>query len=153
MATINGIGTRLLNCTRPDENGICEAYWWITFLYLPIYPIKKVSFVREFSPEQTWEFREIERLNKSSKEILWTLLKFLCFYPVLIFWPMPFAVTEVYHGLGLPENLYNGLVFFAIAWLGVIVLVLASRYEKMGLPDNYRQIMKQQEEEIIDNQS
>lgn len=65
-------------------------------------------------------------------------------YPVIILWPMPFMVIELYQSLGFPENLHS--LFFAsvIIYMLIMVWILADRYEEQGLPKNYKQVLKDQ---------
>ena len=142
--TINGIGTRLLNCSRVMTDGTCEGYYWFTFIYAPIIPLKKIKFIRELTDKDMFEFREIEVLPKQTNEVLYTYFKGWVIYPILIFWPMPIAVTEVYHDiLHLPDNLYNYMIAFAIIYLIVMVWILADRYEVQGLPKDWKEQMKE----------
>ena len=138
--TINGIGTRLLNCTSVQSDRTCEGYYWFTFLYAPFIPLRKIKFIRELTDRDMFEFREIEELPKETGEILYTYFKGWVIYPLVIFWPIPIVVTEVYHGvLHLPDNLYNWAIAFAIIYLIVLVWVLADKYEAQGLPKDYKQ--------------
>lgn len=143
--TINGIGTRLLNCSPSVSEAFWEGYIWFTFLYAPVFPLRKVRFYWVLQ-DQNFEFQEIEKLPMNGREIVWSYIKGWILFPVLLFWPIPFLVTEVYHGmLHLPDGLYNWLFGFGIIYLIVVIWILADRYEAQGLPPDHREQLKARE--------
>lgn len=149
MAAINGIGTRLLGATKRDEKGECMAYWFFTFLWIPIAPVKKIRFER--TAQNDWHIVVLGKEPMVVSEVLLIYFRFLVIYPIVIFWPMPLAVTEVYNDLlKWPEDYYNYMIAFAIIWLVVVTWVLLARYNRMGLPKNINEILKRNEDDLVD---
>lgn len=137
----------MLGCNNVAADGTCEGYYWFTFLYAPIYPIRKIRFERRLTERDFFEFFELQNLKTDRMEVLNTYLKGWLLYPILIFWPIPLVVTEVYHGvLHGPEALYNWFIAFALIWIVVIVWRLADQYERQGLPPDYREQMRRLQE-------
>lgn len=54
MYTLNGIGTRLLGRYQPTQEGVYIATLWLTFLFLPIWPLR--AYLVLPAPDGGWRF-------------------------------------------------------------------------------------------------
>ena len=100
---------------------------------------------RQLTKSNVFEVETVEELKLSAADVLSVLLKGWILYPILLFWPAPFIVIEVWEYLGFPENLHTAAFVFAIVYLLVLCWILADRYEEQGLPEGYKKMLKQQE--------
>jgi hypothetical protein len=146
MATINGIGTRLVGCSKQQADQSFTAYWCVTFLYFPVWPIRKIHFKRTLQRDHQntmfWDFEDLGRMKMNGIELLRIYFRFVLIYPILIFWPFPFVVAEMYTYLNLPQEYYNWAIGFAIVWLAAIVWILSNKYDRTGLPDDWQEQME-----------
>ena len=148
--TINGIGTRFLGYSNLDEEGCYTAYQFFTFLFLPIFPIHKWRMKRALSDHREFNTTFLEKLPMKGVEIMGIYLRSLILYPALIFWPFPIAVREVYFALNLPRNYYDYFVGFAIVYFIVVIWILFNRYERQGLPKNYKTLLRENPDMLDD---
>jgi hypothetical protein len=132
MPTLNGIGTTLLSIKTQNEPGEKTATRWITFLYLPIAPIKRLRV--RLLPHQGsgFSYEEIGQEPLNWREIAQTYLYGWFLFPLLIFWPIPIAVIEVWTALGLPQNLHTPFFIFTILWMLTAVWKLSDWHEDRG---------------------
>ncbi|MFT4602761.1 MAG: hypothetical protein ACI857_002948 [Arenicella sp.] len=142
--TFNGIGFRYLNASELDVQGCYTSDKWFTFLYLPIIPLKRMKMKRAITKSNNSQLEYIEESKIDGLSIFKSFVWGWIIYPVIILWPMPFMVIELYQSLGFPENLHS--LFFAsvIIYMLIMVWILADRYEEQGLPKNYKQVLKDQ---------
>lgn len=140
--TLRGIGTRVLNCSISDSDGTCYGYKWFTFLYLPLFPLFKIRFIRKITSRHIFETVTLEKFPMTLREILRVYLKGWFVYPVLLFWPFIFLISEVYERLEVSFEYYKYLLIAAISYSVAIVWVLISRYELTGLPKDYKQRLR-----------
>jgi hypothetical protein len=158
MSTLNGIGIRFNRVSRPDNKGHVKATMWVTFLYLPIIPLWKAEVIRENSlPLREFKYRVIHKLPLDVKEILITYLYGWILIPILMFGPIVFIMPEVTESLGIPSPPSRNLIkgdplnwhdwFFIsfIIYLVITVLKLRNRDFKRGLPENYKDILKEKD--------
>lgn len=126
-----------------DEEGKCRAYLFFTFLYAPIFPISCVLFKRKITRSNIFQIEWEEKTAMKGADILLIYFKGWVFYPLLIFAPLLICIIEVYLWLGLPEA-YHGYFFaFAIIYLITIIWILSDRYDALGLPKNYKKILRE----------
>lgn len=147
MSTLNGIGTKFYGIRGPLEDGKCTATVWITFLYFPLIPLYRVEFIRQLTHPRQFIYTIIQKQKLRFSEIVKTLLTGWIAVPVMMFWPMPFAVREVGEKLGYTDHnaggaFYTFVIVFAITWLVVFVWKWKDRDERRGLPKNYKELIK-----------
>jgi hypothetical protein len=136
MSTLNGIGTTLLGIGSPNDRGERTATRWVTFLYAPIVPLNRytVRFLPYRGSGFHYEILAEEKL--AWNEIALTYLYGWLLFPLLIFWPMPIAVIEVWQWLKLPAGLHTPFIVFTIVWLLTAVWKLSDWHEKRGRPSD-----------------
>ncbi|HRH42282.1 MAG TPA: hypothetical protein PKY82_11705 [Pyrinomonadaceae bacterium] len=116
---INGIGLTFLSVSAPDENGISFATTWFTFVYLPIFPIrrKRVRFLPHKGSGFSYQFISDEKLDLSA--VLKTFLFGWILYPLMLVSPAIFAHKSIWQIFNLPESIHIGYIIFSVIWLVV----------------------------------
>ncbi len=67
--------------------------------------------------------------------------------PLLIFWPFPLMVKEVWQSLGLPQIFSIPFMVFAILWVIIAIWKLADWHENRGRPFNPKNLSRKATEE------
>ena len=136
MSTLNGIGTTLLGISPQNEQSEATATRWFTFFYLPIVPLKRYTV--RFLPHKGSGFSYYILANEplNWREVVLTYLYGWLLMPLLIFWPIPLVVREVWLAMGLPESLNLPFIFVAIVWVIIVIWKLADWHENRGRPFN-----------------
>ena len=131
---INGIGTTLLGISKPDGEGISTATKWFTFVFLPIFPIRRmrVRFLPHKGSGFSYQIISNERLVLA--ELLKTLLYCWVLIPLIGFAPLIFALKEIWTALGLPKSLQIPYIIAGVIWVGVIIWKTADRHEERCRP-------------------
>lgn len=131
---INGIGTTLLGISKPDEEGTSTATNWFTFLFLPLYPVRRmrVRFLPHKGSGYSYQIVSNEKLVLS--EMLKTLLYCWFLIPLFAFAPLIFAFKEVWTALGLPQSLQIAYIIVCVIWVGVVIWKTADRHEARCRP-------------------
>jgi len=150
MGTINGIGTKFYGIKGPNEKGTCTTTLWFTFLYLPIFPIARYEIIRHLTKPRDFVFNYVQKLKLNLKEILITYLLGWIVIPFLWFSPLFFGVKEVGMYLGYTNENAEGVLYFIIIFLAISYLIFFTIYlgikmDKKGLPKNYKELLKQQQ--------
>ena len=131
---INGIGVTLLGISPMDSQHRATATLWFTLVFLPVVPLRR--YYLQFLPPRGngFTYRILERRRFD----LWDLFKTYAFgwvvYPLIILWPFPIAVIEVWEALRLPMPLHIPYIVFTIAWVVVAVHRLRWLHYRRGEP-------------------
>lgn len=126
----NGCGVWFLGIQHTPEKGVVYATFWLTFLFLPVFPLQRAKL--RFSDAQRYTALEKTPLNPG--EILQTYLYGWLLFPLLILGP-------TFVGLALSINEVAGMVgplmlFASLAWMIFVVWQLAGW-------DQYRRLVPQ----------
>ena len=92
---INGIGSAYLGFGPRDADDRRTATLWFTFFYLPVKPLRR--HVLRLHPRRS-SGQAVEPLDETPldrSEIRRTRLYGFLLFPLLILWPVPFAVAAV----------------------------------------------------------
>lgn len=131
---INGIGTTLLGISKPDDQGTSTATVWFTFVFLPIFPIRRlrVRFLEHQGSGFTYQVISYEKLVLS--ELLKTLLFGWLLIPLFAVAPLILSVKEVWTGLGFPGSLQIPYIILCVIWVGVVIWKTADRHDARCRP-------------------
>lgn len=145
--SINGTGTKFYGISLPDAEGKSTATLWVTFLFLPLVPLKRVTIKRQLTDPRRFVYTEVARENFSTKEILMTYLFGWIITPLAWFGPLVLCIREVASAIGIPTEgdstpLWTGMIVFAILWLIVFTWKWKDWLDKQGLPSDYKQLLK-----------
>ncbi len=133
MSTFNGIGVALLGVRRMDEEH-ATARKWLTFLWLPIFPLGRRQVRLISAQPTTHRYIDLGPANDGVGDIPRTYLLGWIVFPVLLFSPLFIVIAEVWEALGLPEAWHRPAGFAAIGWFVVVVWILASVRERSLRP-------------------
>ena len=142
MSTLNGIGTRFYDFSRPDEEGNCKVTLWISFMYLPLVPLKTVIIKREVTKPHIFQYNVVGKAKIELFGILKTYFFSWIVMPLLLAWPGIFCVREISEKIGIPVDDSSGvgvsstwtvLFTFSLIYFIVAILLLKSWDEKRGL--------------------
>jgi hypothetical protein len=145
MSTLNGIGLRFLAITPIDEQECCYVTQWVTVLYFPIIPIRRLYIQRFFTHSTDFEYVIIRKDALQWKEILLTYIFGYLIFPFIVIAPVVLAIREVAESIGVQTEymqdgkmhstfIYNAMVTAAIVWLGASVLAISYWDNHRGLP-------------------
>jgi hypothetical protein len=146
MSTINGFGTRFYSISDVNADGACEATFWVTAFYLPIFPLWTGIVKRDVTQPKKHVYQVINKIPLNTAAIIKTYLLGWLVLPALILIPFVLCIPEVIELLGLPtppaRNLIKGDPLNWVDWLfiGAIVynltfiLLLRAWYQKRGMP-------------------
>lgn len=147
MSTLNGIGTTLLGISPQNAQNEASATRWFTFLFLPIAPLKRytVRFLPHKGSGFSYQILSEEPLNW--REVALTYLSGWLLMPLLLFWPFPLMVREVWQSLNLPQILSIPFMVFALLWVIIAIWKLADWHENRGRPFNPKNLSRKATEE------
>jgi len=121
MFTINGTGTRYNGYKMTSKPGQATATLWFTFLFIPLIPLSR-HIIQPLARQGTsFTFHILAKEKLVLSEVLQTYFYGWILMPLLILWPLPFAVREVQVALHVPEKLQWIPMAFSIIWLIVSV--------------------------------
>lgn len=131
---INGIGTTFLGISKQDENGIATATTWFTFIFLPIFPFRRlrVKFFEHIGSGFSYEIISFEKLVLS--EILKTYLFGWIIFPGMGLLPLIIAIKEVWQAIGLPNILHIPYIILTIIWMIAFIWKLSDWHEEKCRP-------------------
>lgn len=134
MSTLNGFGTTLLGISPQNEQHEATATCWITLLYLPFVPLRRYT-VRFLSHKGSgFSYQILTEGPLNWREVALTYLYGWLLFPLLLFWPFPLMVREVWQSLGLPQVFNIPFMVFAILWVIIAIWKLADWHENRGRP-------------------
>jgi hypothetical protein len=157
MHTITGIGTIFYGISKPNDKGIINATYWFVFLYFPIIPLWRAELVREVTKPRIFNYQLISKQRLRIKEVIRTYFFGWIITPLIWFGPAILIIPEiaVYIGLSPTDKggfgLYEGLLVFSIIYFIVFVWKWKNWIEKQGLPENYKDILKDKQQSITKN--
>ena len=157
MASINGIGTGWRGW-RHGADGVSVATSWITFVYLPIVPLRRcrVRNHTDFEAERirtlpqavgalaamggggvTWEERVevLERTPLDGREVAETYLRAYVLVPLLCLWPFllgRWALTWFPDRSAIPPPAIVAAIAFCLANAMIVLLVAVRRMRGAG---------------------
>jgi hypothetical protein len=100
MSTINGIGTMLYGISEIDNEGNITATTWVTFLYLPLFPLWKDRLKRKVTKPYEYTYSIIRKESIEISEVIKTYLWGRILIPLLIFGPSLLNISELQQILG-----------------------------------------------------
>jgi hypothetical protein len=147
---INGIGTTLLSVSKMDCDGNATATVWFTFLFLPIFPIRRYQV--QFLPHQGsgFSYRILSEERLQFQEILKTYLYGWLVAPTLILGPLLFGIRENWEALRLPETWYMPYFIFSIVWFGVAFIAIINRCENRCRPPKSKATIEEPPKIVIE---
>lgn len=120
IISINGCGLRLMSATKTQTPGIFHATLWLTFLFIPLIPLKRFT-IRPIKKERfRFTYDQLESLSLDFKAILKTYLSSIGMILALLT-PVILSITEIQTALGIPDSTQWILMFLAIIWLVVFI--------------------------------
>ncbi len=131
---IHGIGTTLLGVSEQDSENCATATQWFTVLHLPVLPLTRLHV--QFLPHtgSGFSYAVLNRESPRRAEVLTTYFFGWIVMPLLVLGPLIPAVSEVWQALGLPPDLQNYYMGFAILWFIIAVLKLDNWQEQRCHP-------------------
>lgn len=132
--TINGTGTTFLGISAADEKGESLATLWITFLFFPIFPIRRqrVIFLEQKGSGYTYAILGDLPLDLSSVTktyaYCWLLIPFLAASPAI---PSFLGLEETFGFGSAAETVYMvALILYEIA----LLIIVVRRHERNTRP-------------------
>ena len=147
MSTINGIGTTSLGISTQNERNEATATRWFTFFYLPIAPLRRYTVC--FLPHKGsgFSFQILSEGSLNWREVVLTYVSGWLLMPLLLFWPFPLMVPEVWQSLNLPQILSIPFMVFAFLWVIIALWKLADWHEYRARPFNPKNLSGKATEE------
>ena len=136
MSTINGIGTMLYGISEIDNEGNITATTWVTFLYLPLFPLWKDRLKRKVTKPYEYTYSIIRKESIEISEVIKTYLWGRILIPLLIFGPSLLNISELQQILGF-TIIKNGFSNPAIGDCFMIATILRAMVAIWKLKDRY----------------
>ena len=136
MYSLNGIGLRFLSFTPLDEHNCCYVTVWVTFLFFPLFPLKRLYISRERTHFTDFEYRVLSKDRLRTKEILTTYLYGYILIPLFSVGPLViFMDKHVKEGRTNVQGSPTGTILI-IAFIYSIAFMMALKYwdYKRGMP-------------------
>lgn len=118
---INGIGFRLIGRVNAPEQGekLCFATVWFSFLYLPLFPIRRILVRAEYTLNQL-QYSIIKKTPLVLREVLVTYLWGWILLPLFIFWPIITGMTIQALGVIPPSISARDTVGIVLAIIAIV---------------------------------
>lgn len=114
--SINGCGLRFLGIQRrPDGN--FTATVWATFLFLPLFPIKRLLLANVMRTGSTVSYVTLQEIEMKGKEVIESYLFGLLLFPLLLSFPLILTLGLISMSYEFTQSKFALLGFvFGIAW-------------------------------------
>lgn len=134
MGTLNGIGTRFMGYSAPENDGSVFVTMWFTFVYLPIIPLGRNKILRNPNTKSNqFQYTILKREKLLAKEVLSTYLWSLVVLPLWILGP-----GFLLNAFGLldskDESVMIPSILFYVIWFGFWLWKIKDWDEERGFP-------------------